>query len=38
MRSVLNYRIGKQVNKQSGHPTEKFEFLAQWLIEVFAKP
>ena len=38
MKNVLNYRIGKSGNKQSGHPTEKPEFLIQWLIEVFTKP
>ena len=35
MKNLLNYRIGKWGNKQSGHPAEKPEFFIQWLIEVF---
>ncbi len=35
MKNVLNYRIGKEGNKQSNHPTEKPEFLIWGLIEIF---
>ncbi len=38
MKSVLNYRIGKEGRKQTKHPTEKPEFLIRGLIEVFTNP
>lgn len=38
MKNVLNYKIGKQGNKQSQHPTEKPEFLIGGLVEVFTNP
>jgi len=38
MKNVLNYRIWKDGNKQSNHPTEKPEFLIGGLVEVFTNP
>jgi DNA modification methylase len=38
MKNVLNYKIGRDGNKQTNHPTEKPEFLIGGLIEVFTKP
>ena len=38
MKNVLNYKIGKDGNKQSNHPTEKPEFLIGGLIEIFTNP
>ena len=38
MKSVLNYKIGKDGNKQSRHPTEKPESLIGELVEVFTRP
>jgi DNA modification methylase len=38
MKNVLNYKIGKDGNKQSNHPTEKPELLTSELIEVFTNP
>ena len=38
MKSVLNYQIGKDGNKQTHHPTEKPESLTRLLIEVFTNP
>ena len=38
MKNVLNYKIGKEGNKQSNHPTEKPEFLIGGLIEIFTHP
>lgn len=35
MKNVLDYRIGKQWNKRTKHPTEKPEFLIRWLVEIF---
>lgn len=38
MKNVLNYKIWKDWNKQSKHPTEKPEFLIGGLVEVFTNP
>lgn len=38
MKNVLNYKIGKEGNRQSNHPTEKPEFLIGGLIEIFTNP
>lgn len=38
MKNVLDYRIGKQGNKKTKHPTEKPEFLISGLIEIFTNP
>lgn len=38
MKNVLNYKIGKEGNKQSKHPTEKPEFLIGGLVEIFTNP
>jgi DNA modification methylase len=38
MKNVLNYKIGKDGNKQSNHPTEKPEFLIGGLVEIFTNP
>lgn len=38
MKNVLNYKIGKDWNKQSWHPTEKPEFLIWGLVEIFTNP
>ncbi len=38
MKSVLNYKIGKEGGKKTQHPTEKPEFLIRGLIEIFTNP
>ena len=38
MKNVLNYKIWKDWNKQSKHPTEKPAFLIGGLVEAFTNP
>lgn len=38
MKNVMTYKIWRDGNKQTNHPTEKPEFLIQKIIEVFTNP